>query len=266
MERDFLGLNQKKEYYYDCSKMAEDDDHKSKESCKTSVGEMQWPFSSKVFLPPQYNMNMKAKENEQRNFIINSGFDHSTTKPPPFTKMIQAPTTEWSFLPTNGFHETTLISNLSSDRNNEKSAQLPTPFTIFYSGSVHVYNGVSPEMAETIFSIAGKGSLPLNSKTKQTVKPAAASDDIQPPTTSTIAYPQEMASAKFIAGALTMARKATLARFLQKRKYRLTSGKPYNLNSEKKLQLCTPQDTNRTLSFLSMPLQEEDTGSSNIYS
>lgn len=54
--------------------------------------------------------------------------------------------------------------------------------------------------AEAIFSIAGNGSLPLNSETKQTVKPAAASDDIQPPTTSTIAYPQEMASAKFIAG------------------------------------------------------------------
>lgn len=229
-----------------------------------AVGGMQWPFSAKVFLPSQYNMPTKSasEENEQRNSVrastlwpISNGstlLDHNdknlgnnwmkqaTLSLGWSSSSIDAKPGGSSISPSTHAFMDGLPKTTSSNfpRNNDKSPQLPASLTIFYSGSVHVYHGVSPETAEAIFSMASKEPSPMTGETKQSSKTVVvASEDIILQPSNAAAYPAEMTSAKFIAGAVTMARKATLARFLQKRKHRLTNARPYNVTSEKKLHI-----------------------------
>ncbi|EOY21399.1 Jasmonate-zim-domain protein 3, putative isoform 5, partial [Theobroma cacao] len=171
-------------------------------------------------------------------------------------------------------------------RNAAKSSQAPSQLTIFYAGSVCVYDDVSPEKAQAIMLLAGNGSSAAQSKSTPVTqaqapmpRPCAAdgfvgnnsstmspcsgfpgpisvtshvslqpgegssgTNDLTAVTrvvaiTSSNNQPERprvvnsvgSAATSLIPAAVPQARKASLARFLEKRKERVTSTSPYNI-------------------------------------
>jgi len=173
---------------------------KSKVVCKNSVGEMVSSSTPQVMplelasLPtsPFPKMNKQNAASNKKQQQSIGGFKCNTV-PKPFNSM--AP----------------------------KNAN--APLTIFYSGDVNVYQHISPQKAEAIMRIAGNGS----SETKQIPKPRELIVSTnQPRPYST----QNSSDETFKTGAISMARKATLARFLEKRKARLIDEMPYNVSGK----------------------------------
>ncbi|XP_030468139.1 protein TIFY 6B-like [Syzygium oleosum] len=161
----------------------------------------------------------------------------------------------------------------------------PSQLTIFYAGTVNVYDNISPEKAQAIMFLARNG-VPMASKTSQAKcfvqAPTAANSagdhvDLNQPTTqpfSSLSSPLSVsshptpqsqggpagkdeskegnskvvgtpskldapkmvsvmgsiASTAMVPSAIPQARKASLARFLEKRKERVMSVAPYNLS------------------------------------
>ncbi|KAL4633021.1 hypothetical protein ACB092_04G091100 [Castanea dentata] len=58
-------------------------------------------------------------------------------------------------------------------RNASKSSKAPTQLTIFYAGSVCVYDDVTPEKAQAIMLLAGNGSSPAHNLTQSTAQEQA---------------------------------------------------------------------------------------------
>ncbi|KAK3030589.1 hypothetical protein RJ639_039675 [Escallonia herrerae] len=118
-------------------------------------------------------------------------------------------------------------------RSNAKLPGLPAPSTIFYSGDVHVYHNVSPEKAEAIMAMAGTGSCVTRGESggnKPNISPTAQGitmNGVQPPTCTAEAAP------------IAMARRATVARFLAKRRDRIRVIRPYDF-TEKPQDLLLP--------------------------
>ncbi|XP_022725975.1 protein TIFY 6B isoform X2 [Durio zibethinus] len=175
-------------------------------------------------------------------------------------------------------------------RNASKSSGAPSQLTIFYAGSVCVYDDVSPEKAQAIMLLAGNGSSAVHSKTvpvtqPQTSIPRPCSADalagnngctvapfsglpshlsvsshvvLQPgggssgtnevtattqigasASTSNQPEPPKLASSAgsawttlIPAVAVPQARKASLTRFLEKRKERVTNISPYSISKK----------------------------------
>ncbi|XP_062159495.1 protein TIFY 6B isoform X2 [Alnus glutinosa] len=196
----------------------------------------------------------------------------STIKPQPLRVVAPA-----SFLPSTGS-----VVGTTDLRSPSKSSGAPAQLTIFYAGSVNVYNDVTPERAQAIMLLAGQGSssthshtlstaqvpspcngliknqshtimlLPglLNPLTSQacsqsgvgtsstnelaTVKPTRASpfstNTSEPPKVVNLA--ESAATTLIPTVALPQARKASLARFLEKRKERVMYTSPYNVSQK----------------------------------
>ncbi|RWR79589.1 protein TIFY 6B-like protein [Cinnamomum micranthum f. kanehirae] len=168
-----------------------------------------------------------------------------------------------------------------ASRNPSKLAAAPAQMTVFYAGTVNVYNDISPEMAQAIMQLAGNGSsvtanaaIPraqvpasvpkhavqdgTNGNQSQASSPCSGlsspisvtshagahsggtssnTDDLMAmkavlPPRSQADPPQAITSIGAAAGtlmpaAVPQARKASLARFLEKRKERVTNAAPY---------------------------------------
>ncbi|CAL9221255.1 unnamed protein product [Arabidopsis halleri] len=149
-------------------------------------------------------------------------------------------------------------------RSSSKPIGSPAQLTIFYAGSVCVYDDISPDKAKAIMLLAGNGSsMPRAFSPPQThqqvVHHARASVDssaMPPSFMPTISYlsPEAGSSTNGLRAtrgltstpvavpcstnviaptvALPLARKASLARFLEKRKERVTSVSPYCLDKK----------------------------------
>ncbi|XP_030959639.1 protein TIFY 6B-like isoform X4 [Quercus lobata] len=187
------------------------------------------------------------------------------------------------------------ITGITEPWNGVKASGSPAQLTIFYGGTVHVYDDITPEKAQAIMLLAGNGSIASNAAhpKAQVQAPSsklAAADGVtvnQPINThpcSGLSSPLSVSShtgaqsgsgstgndesmAAKTTGAPTtpvskavplqitkmvvpfssvapvpQARKASLARFLEKRKERVMNLGPYNLN--KKSPECTAQESN----------------------
>ncbi|PSS02044.1 Protein TIFY 10A like [Actinidia chinensis var. chinensis] len=122
--------------------------------------------------------------------------------------------------------EEEVINKVDSSAN--KSEPETAQMTIFYAGQVIVFNDFPADKAEQIMFLAGKGSSP------NTTKPIEPTNLI--PTSSSTVVPnfvnnliQEHAQqpAQPVVSDLPIARKASLARFLEKRKDRIVAKAPY---------------------------------------
>ncbi|KAI9101615.1 hypothetical protein K1719_023859 [Acacia pycnantha] len=173
-------------------------------------------------------------------------------------------------LPSNGS-----VVGTTDLRNSSEPSVQPSQLTIFYAGSVCVYEDISPEKAQAIMLLAGNGNTPNQNKAVSTapvqtpiskpskddgfipvggspstnepaiVRPvassAAPSSHLEPPS---VAGSSKSAATKMGSPVdLPQARKASLTRFLEKRKERVTSTSPYYMN--KKSPECGNPGTDR---------------------
>ncbi|XP_022955789.1 protein TIFY 10b-like [Cucurbita moschata] len=104
-----------------------------------------------------------------------------------------------------------------------------TQMTIFYCGKVLVFNDLPSEKAEEIMTMAGKGIVP-SSRSAATV----VSDKVTEPVTTREQPPTK------VSDDLPIARRASLHRFFEKRKDRVTARAPYQVNSRQYSGSSTP--------------------------
>ncbi|XP_076921672.1 protein TIFY 7-like [Bidens hawaiensis] len=151
--------------------------------------------------------------------------------------------------------------------NNSKASCAPAQLTIFYGGMVNVYDDISPEKAQAIMLLAGNGASASTPQARvQAQVPVYVNQPVNPQTCSAISSPMSVSShplgpthkdegAKAVKGsvahvnkvdsprvissleevmksAVPQARKASLARFLEKRKERVMSSAPYNVTKD----------------------------------
>lgn len=118
-----------------------------------------------------------------------------------------------------------------------KIASAPDQLTIFYGGMMKVYDGISPEKAQAIMFLAG--NLATGDAPQQRAQPC--SDVSSPMSVSSHAVDQlfggpantnrVMSSlGQAMQSAIPQARKASLARFFEKRKERVMASAPYSLS------------------------------------
>ncbi|XP_019457930.1 PREDICTED: protein TIFY 6B-like isoform X2 [Lupinus angustifolius] len=222
---------------------------------------------------------------------------NSAIKPQPFGSKSSA--TPVSALPSIG-----CIVGSTDLRNSSKSSVTPAQLTIFYGGSVCVYDDVSPEKAQAIMLLAGNGTKPIQNMTLSTPKlqseitthsnddciiigqsfpsplpsplpltsraasrPCVGSSSsneltmLRPTGPSTtpsnhLQSPKVVGSAatKMVqqVGGLPQARKASLARFLEKRKERVIITSPYYMNKK------SPECSNNGSSGFSFSITSSD--------
>ncbi|XP_057951429.1 protein TIFY 6B-like isoform X4 [Malania oleifera] len=96
--------------------------------------------------------------------------------------VVGAPTTA----PVLSFPCSSSMIGTTNLRNESKTSGQPAQLTIFYAGSVNVYNDISPEKAQAIMALAGNGSyftppnttLPPTQAKTQLLRPPSANDFI----------------------------------------------------------------------------------------
>ncbi|CAB4265215.1 unnamed protein product [Prunus armeniaca] len=179
------------------------------------------------------------------------------------------------------------VAGSTEPRNNSKNSGSPSQLTIFYAGTVNVYDDISPEKVQAMMLLAGNGSsissnaaqpktqapsakfpvedgVPVNQPTNtppsglssplsvsshtgvQSVSGSTNTDELMAPRTtghptspvSKMEPPKivnavgSVAATSLIPSAVPQARKASLARFLEKRKERVMISAPYNLSKK----------------------------------
>ncbi|XP_062110177.1 protein TIFY 6B-like isoform X2 [Humulus lupulus] len=191
------------------------------------------------------------------------------------------------------------IAGITEPWNNVKAAGSPAQLTIFYGGSVNVYEDISPEKAQAIMFLAGSSSClssnasnlkaqivtpssklgaldglpinqPINTPNSAVSSPLSVSSHTGVPSGSGSTSNDEIMSAKaarvhstslskveppkimnavgsvaataLMPSAVPQARKASLARFLEKRKERMMNAIPYNFC--KNTSECTATESN----------------------
>ncbi|KAJ4706888.1 Jasmonate ZIM domain-containing protein [Melia azedarach] len=189
MERDFLGLNWKAS-----NDTTKENNYRDRGADSSDWQEApEWPFS-KNFYPPC----------DQLSLISGSHAFDSNPKPPR-----HFPDHQPSLSPTQTSSVDFFIQDLRCVGNVHSTSGGPSQLTIFYDNSVYVYDDVSPQKAEAVMRMA-KNDDELDAmvvSTKEASKPVGIHNHINP----LIAVPG--------------ARKASLDRFLEKRKDRLKNGR-----------------------------------------
>lgn len=229
------------------------------EGCKDSGffknSPVQWPMSS-TFEPsnPKFQTDIKKNVNGMPQFSITpfSGGQQKVVHP-----VAQRANHVSSLNLTNPFFRTQMSGQSIKQSApataepwiNSKAACNPTQMTIFYGGTVNVFEGISPEKAQAIMFLAGNAcSIGQNTRGKGVngedvaytppcsaissplsvsshPKTTSPLDSTKMPTATSIAH----LSALIPSGsAVPQARKASLARFLEKRKERAMGAAPYN--------------------------------------
>ncbi|XP_019185626.1 PREDICTED: protein TIFY 10A-like [Ipomoea nil] len=205
-----------------------------KQQSNTSPGgsAMQWPFSYFVSPPPELSLS---------------------TAPPPQNLVFQ------DFLGGT-------LPRYEHDTPSSSNQQATAPMTIFYSGGVHFFNHISPQKAELIMKMVNQSK--TEAMNIETIN-ALTETEILSQNIQTLAPPPPPDNffEFYGKGALAMARKATLARFLEKRKHRLIyAGSPYSHPVGKSSNIISPQPpkNNALLEFNFMLPEEEETSSSAV--
>ncbi|KAL1318334.1 hypothetical protein HN51_070614 [Arachis hypogaea] len=252
-----------------------------------------------VYPPPCSGSHLASQQQESRIFSLSN----QTNKVSPVLQSNLATTTGHSMVasvikpqalgskststPVSALPSASSIVGTTELRNCSKSSGTPTQLTIFYAGSVCVYDDISPEKAQAIMLLAGNGSalnqnntvsttklqpamsvpskdngfivgmpipLPLTSLTVS--RPGGASVAVGSSTTSTnnLESPNVVsirsASQKMVnTVGLPQARKASLARFLEKRKERVMSTSPYTLSKKSSPESSNPGSDTISLSM-----------------
>ncbi|XP_049389227.1 protein TIFY 6B-like isoform X2 [Solanum stenotomum] len=300
MERDFMGLNIKD------SLVVVKEEHV--ESSKDSG--FRWPMSSKVGVPHFMSLNSAQDENTFKALSATDGVDAGLKRQSGELQMKQVlggipVTAPHSMLPSCGS-----VAGTTEPWFNSKSSAAPAQLTIFYGGTVNVFDDISPEKAQAIMFLAGHGCAPPNvvqprfQLQASASKPAAADgvcvnqtpnmlpasglsspmsvsshpigqsdgssgnkDDMKMSKTanSSVTPLVKLDTSKIVTslgpvGATTImtaavpqARKASLARFLEKRKERVMNLAPYGL-SKKSPECFTPESNGVGFSATSSPL------------
>ncbi|XP_055829001.1 protein JAZ7-like [Solanum dulcamara] len=222
MEIDFMDLNRKPQL----SEM-------EKQHKKASG--MKWPFSSMVGLATQHENTFFQNCNSTPIVSINSKYsslnNYKSTKDPQYFG--------------GGFPLVAKTSTSNSRKNYEHLRQNESTLTIFYMGEVHIFQNISPHKAAQIIDMVSKSTTLLMDEILEKVmnKEKYEENKSEPSNAST----------NYAKGALAMARRATLARFLEKRKHRLIKARPY-LYGE-----------NLSKFPFDIHLEEEETASSSVH-
>ncbi|CAN6902732.1 unnamed protein product [Brassica oleracea] len=139
------------------------------------------------------------------------------------------------------------------------------PLTIFYNGEVIVFNDFSAEKAKEVMYLASKGTansftgftstlnLPKN-QTEVRTNIAPTSNQV-PHLMKPAAQEPILSSSAAMACELPIARRASLHRFLAKRKDRVTSKAPYQLSDPAKASSKPQTGDNNTTSWLGLAAQ-----------
>ncbi|KAM3308003.1 protein TIFY 6B isoform X1 [Capsicum chacoense] len=300
MERDFMGLTVKQEIL-------------EQPPAVVTSSATQWSFSSKTY--PQNHLSFKSQENNNNNNKPKIGFESlasaglvtitTTTEVVdtihrPYGTQIGAQYSssrthhQANLIPTVNLspaQKTSPISGVVGTtelRGAPRTSPGPAQLTIFYAGSVSVYDNISPEKAQAIMLLAGNAPaapvqtipnvdkfhgtspsnfsslIPISSRgTSQSVgvfnhnntnessiirsvlnssssttslsKTVTSQDSHRPPSHNLSAVPQ--------------ARRASLARFLEKRKDRVVSASPYGKSKQISQHMTPPGSSNWNFSI-----------------
>ncbi|KAJ6321922.1 hypothetical protein OIU77_011915 [Salix suchowensis] len=284
MERDFLGLSSKEP-------LAAVKEEVNADGCKETGSGMQWPFSNKVSTLRHSTAEIQMFPVSNHAIPISTGNHIFKNHYPATVQNMAGTTTKPQLLggiPVTAQHLTLPMvgSAAGVTDSSVKASGSPAQLTIFYAGSINVYDDISPEKAQAIMFLAGNGSSISSNLAHPGVqvqafssKPAAA--DLSPvnqPIMSTppcsrlsspshtgaqsgsgststeeimatkttgavtthVTKPEHPKTANVVGSVTTttmipsvpQARKASLARFLEKRKERVMNAAPYNLSKK----------------------------------
>ncbi|KAK8547302.1 hypothetical protein V6N13_098015 [Hibiscus sabdariffa] len=123
----------------------------------------------------------------------------------------------------------------------------PAQMTIFYGGQVIVFNDFPADKAKEIMLLAGKSSSKTKSFNPSPCTGSPIESRIRIPPTSKAVQP----APRPIPGDLPIARRASLHRFLEKRKDRITTQAPYQITSSAAL----PSKSSNSKSWLGLAAQ-----------
>ncbi|XP_060205414.1 protein TIFY 6B isoform X2 [Lycium barbarum] len=299
MERDFMGLKVKQE-------VNEEPTDPAPARCLA----MQWSFSNNVSAHPHYLSFKSAEEDKPKTgfeSLASTGLVTITT-----TEAVDSSHRTYSGVtqnlittvtpgapvasPISAVPTSSAVVGTTDLRGAPKTPPGPAQLTIFYAGSVCVYDNVSPEKAQAIMLLAGNAPPVTPNATTSTLSPLQAPIPKSPSidsfavnhshnTTPTLASPISMTShggsqsagvssnangvtitksigvlpspslksepskvassvgsfpATMVPSAVPQARKASLTRFLEKRKERVISASPYPPNNKQSPECSNP--------------------------